>query len=62
MSLIWPEDLNFCVATKLGGLLRRAPAVFYVKATSQLRRAISLAKKAFLKGIKDFFKSYFITA
>lgn len=64
MSLIWPADLNFCVATKLGGLLKRAPApaVFYVKATSRLRRAISLAKKAFLKGIKDLFKAYFITA
>lgn len=36
-------------------------AVLYVKATAQLCRAISLAKQAFFKDIKDLFKAYLIT-
>lgn len=63
MSLIWPADLSLSIATKLGALLRKAfvSAVLYIEAAARLRRAISLAKQAFLKGIKDLFKAYFIT-
>lgn len=53
----WHADLQFCMATNLGGLLRRAyfSAVLNFKATFWLPRADPLAKKAFLKGIKDLF-------